>query len=369
LQTVYTLAEPVQDTGAEQAAPLPEPSPVLPLVIEPEPVPPPAPPPVPGPALPVLETALSGPRFALLPETVRPGEPVTIAYAGGFAGAAGEDGPEVRAVLINSQGTRLVRAPFFTFPMDDAGGDGEPRPSATAGLPGGEILAAVMGIPSTVEPGAFTVRVETAGGIVQDIPFAVSPRDFAAETIPLNQANTDLRTVPDPQKTRESEQLWAILSSTGRTVYTPGPFTPPVTSTRRTSLFGDRRVYRYADGSTDTSIHAGVDYGVPTGTEVRACAAGNVVLARPRIVTGNSVIIEHLPGVYSLYYHLDRIEVEEGAEVAAGRLIGLSGATGLATGPHLHWEIRAAGENTDPDAFVSRAVLDKAEILSKLRDY
>jgi murein DD-endopeptidase MepM/ murein hydrolase activator NlpD len=91
-----------------------------------------------------------------------------------------------------------------------------------------------------------------------------------------------------------------------------------------------------------------------------------VVLARSRIVTGNSVVIEHLPGVYSLYYHLDKIEVTEGAIVNTGALIGLSGATGLATGPHLHWEIRVSGENTDPDAFISRPLLDKDAVLSKM---
>jgi murein DD-endopeptidase MepM/ murein hydrolase activator NlpD len=89
-----------------------------------------------------------------------------------------------------------------------------------------------------------------------------------------------------------------------------------------------------------------------------------------RIVTGNSVVIEHLPGVYSLYYHLDKIEVKEGDIVEAGTLLGLSGATGLATGPHLHWEVRVNGENTDPDVFTTRPILDKSLILSKLgREY
>jgi murein DD-endopeptidase MepM/ murein hydrolase activator NlpD len=125
-------------------------------------------------------------------------------------------------------------------------------------------------------------------------------------------------------------------------------------------------VYRYSNGRTDTSIHAGIDYGVPTGTGVASCGPGKVVLARPRIVTGKSVILEHLPGVYSLYYHLDTIEVAEGAMVDTGTLLGRSGATGLATGPHLHWEIRVSGENTDPDAFISRPLLDKDAILSKI---
>ena len=125
-------------------------------------------------------------------------------------------------------------------------------------------------------------------------------------------------------------------------------------------------MFRYADGGSDAAIHAGVDYGVPTGTEVRSCAAGKVVLARSRISTGNSVVLEHLPGVYSLYYHLDTIGPGEGERVNAGDLLGTSGSTGLATGPHLHWEIRVSGENADPDAFLGRALLDKNAILGTL---
>jgi murein DD-endopeptidase MepM/ murein hydrolase activator NlpD len=149
-------------------------------------------------------------------------------------------------------------------------------------------------------------------------------------------------------------------------VWATEAFAPPVASTRRTSYYGDRRVYDYSDGTSDTSIHAGVDYGVPKGTEVHACAPGRVVFAAPRIVTGNSVIIQHLPGLYSLYYHLDSITAKSGEDLRQGELLGLSGSTGLSTGPHLHWEIRAGGENADPDAFVARPVLDKEAILSKL---
>jgi murein DD-endopeptidase MepM/ murein hydrolase activator NlpD len=202
---------------------------------------------------------------------------------------------------------------------------------------------------------------------IGDLPLTILDRDFVSELIDLDQGNTDIRTVPDPQKTLESEQLWGILNRTGSVVYIPGlPFRTPVASTRRTSFYGDRRVYRYVNGTTDTSIHAGIDFGVPRGTPVRACAPGRVVLARFRIATGNSVILEHLPGLYSLYYHLDSIAVAEEALVEAGELLGESGSTGLATGPHLHWEIRVAGENTDPDAFLVRPILDKTAIWDKM---
>jgi murein DD-endopeptidase MepM/ murein hydrolase activator NlpD len=227
-------------------------------------------------------------------------------------------------------------------------------------------MAAVLAVPATARPGAAVINVESATGIVSEIPLHIGERAFVSEVIELNEILTGIRTDPDPQKTTESNQLWAILNSTGSEIYCLGNFSPPVTSTRRTSFFGDRRVFKYSNGKNDTSIHAGVDYGVPKGTPVNACGPGKVVLARFRIVTGNSVIIEHLPGVYSLYYHLDKIEVNEGAMIGVGALLGLSGATGLATGPHLHWEIRVSGENTDPDAFIARPILDKDAILGKI---
>ncbi|MDR2482976.1 MAG: M23 family metallopeptidase [Treponema sp.] len=287
----------------------------------------------------------SGPRFAAIPDNPRPGEPITVALA---LEQAPETGP-LRAVLFGAGGKRLGAASFFRVEH--------------TGTP---LWAAVLAVPSLAAPGPASVRLESGAELLGAIPLDIGSRDFIAEEIPLNAGNTALRTVPDPQKTAESERLWAILNHTGTGIYGGGAFQAPVGSTRRTSFFGDRRVYRYSNGKSDTSVHAGIDYGVPTGTAVSACAPGKVVLARPRIVTGNSVIIEHLPGLYSLYYHLDAIHVDEGAMVETGALLGESGATGLATGPHLHWEIRAAGENADPDAFMARPILDKPALLDKL---
>ncbi|GHU72883.1 hypothetical protein FACS189450_11550 [Spirochaetia bacterium] len=295
----------------------------------------------------------TGPRFAVIPENPQPGEPVTVAFSGG--GRAGN----IKAVLVTGQG-RIARSDFFDFPAEEE-----------------ELsfIAAVLPVPSTARSGPASIRIENAASgessaessvLVAELPLTIAQRDFVSEEIELDQTNTDIRTVPDPRKTVESEQLWAILNRTGTDIYVQGSFTPPVTSTRRTSFFGDRRVYKYTSGKTDTAIHAGIDYGVPKGTAVTACAEGKVVLARFRISTGNSVIIEHLPGVYSLYYHMDKLDVSEGDLVETGALLGQSGATGLATGPHLHWEIRIAGENTDPDALVARPILDKDAILTRM---
>jgi murein DD-endopeptidase MepM/ murein hydrolase activator NlpD len=271
----------------------------------------------------------------------------------GLAVAEETGSSAAQAVLITAQGQRLTKASFFNLPAD----------------PEGPFLkAAILAVPSTAKPGAAFIQVEHGGARIDRIALTIANRTFVSEEIALDQNNTALRTIPDPQKTAEASVLWDIISRTGTKVYAFGPFTPPVSSTRRTSFFGDRRVYRYMDGSRGASIHGGIDYGVPRGTEVRACASGKVVLARSRMVTGNSVILEHLPGVYSLYYHMDHIAVEEGTLVSGGTVLGQSGATGLATGPHLHWEIRVAGENTDPDAFVSRSILDKDALLRKIKE-
>ena len=96
------------------------------------------------------------------------------------------------------------------------------------------------------------------------------------------------------------------------------------------------------------SRHLGTDFGVPTGTPVHAVNHGTVLLARPLFFEGNCVIIDHGQGLMSLYLHLSEFRVKEGDEVAPGQLIGLSGGTGRATGPHLHLAIRWQGVYLDP---------------------
>ena len=82
---------------------------------------------------------------------------------------------------------------------------------------------------------------------------------------------------------------------------------------------------------------------------------------RTRIVTGNTIVLEHLPGVFSLYYHLSDVLVQENEIVEEAQIIGKAGASGLATGPHLHWEIRVSGVATDPEVFIRQKIIDYEE--------
>ncbi|HEY6133649.1 MAG TPA: M23 family metallopeptidase, partial [Rubrivivax sp.] len=107
--------------------------------------------------------------------------------------------------------------------------------------------------------------------------------------------------------------------------------------------------------------HRGVDYAAPTGTPVHSVADGVVEFAGRQSGYGNVVYVDHGNARSTVYAHLSRIDVSVGQRVERGRLLGAVGATGWATGPHLHFELRVAGEYQDPADLhlaVERAVLD-----------
>jgi murein DD-endopeptidase MepM/ murein hydrolase activator NlpD len=97
-----------------------------------------------------------------------------------------------------------------------------------------------------------------------------------------------------------------------------------------------------------TRMHTGVDMHAGTGTPIHACRAGTVVIAGSQGGYGNCVVIDHGGGMATLYGHQSRLAVSEGEHVAAGQVIGYVGQTGLATGPHLHFEVRISGNPVDP---------------------
>ncbi len=299
-----------------------------------------------GDAAPAMEP--SAETASVDPREVLPGQPFVFFVSG-------PEAPQVQqAFLVSASGKIAARGRFLA--LEDA-------------KPGEQARAAFLAAPSTLAPGIAKLRAVSASGhLLAETELAILPREFLREEIPLNEANTAIRTSPDPLKTAEAEEIYRIFGRfDAAAVWSSGPFILPADAAPRTASFGDRRIYRYATGGEDTSIHAGVDFGVVVGTQVRAAAAGRVVLAKDRIVTGKSVVVEHLPGIYSAYYHLSQIEVSPGDLIAAGACIGLSGSTGISTGPHLHWEVRVSGEAADPDAFTSWRVLDKDSLISRMK--
>jgi murein DD-endopeptidase MepM/ murein hydrolase activator NlpD len=122
-----------------------------------------------------------------------------------------------------------------------------------------------------------------------------------------------------------------------------GDFRAPVHAAS-TDSFGTRRTF---NGQL-ASVHKGIDFRAATGTVVRAGNSGVVVLAQPLYFEGNCVVIDHGLGLYTISMHLSRIDVHEGQRVSMGERVGLSGATGRVTGPHLHWAVRWQNAYLDP---------------------
>ena len=122
-----------------------------------------------------------------------------------------------------------------------------------------------------------------------------------------------------------------------------GDFRAPVHAPP-TDSFGTRRTF---NGQL-ASVHKGMDFRAAPGTVVHAGNSGVVVLARRLYYEGNCVVIDHGLGLFTISMHLSRIDVREGQHVTTGERIGLSGATGRVTGPHLHWAVRWQNAYLDP---------------------
>jgi hypothetical protein len=248
--------------------------------------------------------------------------------------------------------------------------EGIPLREAVGGSPG--VWVCFFGLSSTIESGTY--RITVTGGtniapVTRSEEITVLPREFPRETIPLNRDMTALRSEPDPRKREESLELYNLITSRGREdLFYPETFIHPLDEYLwKSSPFGGRRIYEYSDGKKASSVHFGVDYSAPSGTPVKSPASGLVVMAKKRILTGNTAVIQHMPGVYSLYYHLDSLEAAAGDYVESGDLIGTVGATGLVTGAHLHWELRVSGAAVDPEFYLEFPLIDKERIFSIIR--
>ncbi len=213
-----------------------------------------------------------------------------------------------------------------------------------------EHLYALLGVPDSLETGIYSVTLSSADGtIVESSSITLRSREYRTETIHLNESLSNLRRTDDQRRIEEAIKLQELTNQRNvDALFHFGPFRVPVEDGVITSYFGDRRLFIYIDVHSDRSVHTGIDLAAPAGTPVLSSGNGRVVFAADRLITGNTVVIEHLPGVYSLFYHLDEIIVEEGERVTEGSVIGMLGSSGLATGPHLHWEMRVGGVPVDP---------------------
>jgi len=204
---------------------------------------------------------------------------------------------------------------------------------------------ALIGIDLDVKPGAYTVHVSAAspqGPVAADLQIHVLAKRFPTRRLSVDEAFVN---PPESARTRidaESKETAAIFANSAPTrLWTT--FVRPVAHPAN-SAFGTRSVFN----GQPRNAHSGADFLSPAGTPVKAAGAGRVMLAKNLYYSGNTVIIDHGLGVFSLFAHLSRIDVAAGDTVTADQIVGLVGATGRVTGAHLHWTVRVAGARVDP---------------------
>lgn len=126
-------------------------------------------------------------------------------------------------------------------------------------------------------------------------------------------------------------------------------FEAPVKATRISGVYGSQRILN----GQPKSPHLGLDFAAPTGTEIVAPEAGQVVLADPDMYfEGGLVVLDHGEGVMSVFLHMSKIDVQPGQMIKQGQQLGEVGMTGRATGPHLHWGVKVRGVYIDPQALL-----------------
>jgi murein DD-endopeptidase MepM/ murein hydrolase activator NlpD len=200
-------------------------------------------------------------------------------------------------------------------------------------------------VEATVGPSSLRIRVRPANGEVRDLTRSVEIQPAHYLTGRLSVPPKFVSPGPDALKQIEDEsKLKAkIFAASAPEPLWSSSFRAPVAA-QATDNFGTRRMF---NGKL-ASVHKGMDFRAAMGTPVRAGNSGVVVLARPLYFEGNCVVIDHGLGLYTVSMHFSRIDVREGQHVAAGDQLGLSGATGRVTGPHLHWAVRWQGAYLDP---------------------
>jgi murein DD-endopeptidase MepM/ murein hydrolase activator NlpD len=199
----------------------------------------------------------------------------------------------------------------------------------------------------------FTVAAQMQSGerVSCHVMLEVKEGHFATENLTVKKQFVEPNPEQEARAEAETKRLREIFDRVTPERLWDGPFRTPLDGVVKGTNFGRRRVLNGHPGSP----HSGVDFPAPTGTPVHASQKGRVVLAEGLFFAGNTVIVDHGLGIYTLYCHFSEIDVKAGDIVEAGAILGKVGATGRVTGPHLHWGLT-----------VERARVNALDLLSVL---
>jgi murein DD-endopeptidase MepM/ murein hydrolase activator NlpD len=193
-------------------------------------------------------------------------------------------------------------------------------------------------------PGPASLEfLSKVGAVLVTEKFVVRATRFPSENVRLSPDIEALHSTPE-----EIQLLTGFRNEISDSRYWQDPLEPPVDGCV-TSPFGVKRLH---NGKPTGEFHGGVDQRTPAGEAIRAIADGKVVFAKQFNVLGNAVGLDHGQGLGSMYLHMTRLAVADGAIVKKGDALGYAGSTGRSTGPHLHWVLYANGVNVNPAQWV-----------------
>jgi len=235
-------------------------------------------------------------------------------------------------------------------------GEFEFYPLATGDAAPSVLFEALLGVPFGREPGSYPVSVEVTlaeGGkreLALQIP--VISGNYASETLSVDPRHVKPDAAALKRIQKESAEIGRIYRKPRKAREWSGAFALPIQSPI-TSPFGTKRIFN----GDMKSFHQGLDLKAAIGTPIQSPAGGTVVLAKDLYMTGNTVILDHGFGLFTVYAHMSEFSVKPGEAVLKGTVLGLSGMTGRASGPHLHW-----------GAVVHRAKVNPLDLVQLLKE-
>lgn len=205
-----------------------------------------------------------------------------------------------------------------------------------------------VGLPLSAKPGEHRIKVVTVGaaGVVErEAGFRVAPHTYPTQRLTIKDTS---KVTPPPEALarieREALKMAELRTRFREPAEVETDFVLPARG-RLSSRFGLRRILN----GEPRNPHGGLDLAIAAGTPVAAPAAGMVIDTSDFYYCGQSVFVDHGQGLITLYCHLARIDVAPGQSLRRGERIGLSGASGRATGPHLHWSVYLNGNPVNPE--------------------
>ncbi|MGE5614675.1 MAG: M23 family metallopeptidase [Bacillota bacterium] len=198
------------------------------------------------------------------------------------------------------------------------------------------------------KPGDHVIQYGTENGTLSEDIITIKARDFHIQHLSIDPA-IESSTRNDAAYAEYNKYFNPVRLTSADTPYFSDTFVLPATG-RLTTEFGETR---YVNGAPTSYRHSGLDIAAPRGTPVYAANRGRVVLAMFLTLTGNTVVIDHGQGLFSIYFHMHTLDVEQDSIVERGQQIGTVGSTGFSTGPHLHFTMSVFEQNIEPGYFIA----------------